>query len=83
MLDKHTVWCEQAGALVVIDIYMLPWPRLSSRSLRHHAAQLVCHRKVTRLVAVTAQLRMLKLDVHHMHKLGQTSCHAVKFIPSL
>ena len=54
MLDKHTVWCEQAGALVLIDMYMLPWPRLSSSSLRHHAAQLACHRKVIRLVAVTA-----------------------------
>lgn len=54
MLDKHTVLCEQAGALVLIDTYMLPWPRLSSRSLRHHAAQLACHRKVIRLVAVTA-----------------------------
>ncbi|KAL0052516.1 hypothetical protein WJX82_003322 [Trebouxia sp. C0006] len=43
-----------AGALVLIDVYMLPWPRLSSRSLRHHAAQLLCHRKVIRLVAVTA-----------------------------
>ena len=54
MLDKHTAWCEQAGALVLIDMYMLPWPRLSSSSLRHHAAQLACHRKVIRLVAVTA-----------------------------
>ncbi|KAA6425208.1 MAG: hypothetical protein FRX49_04703 [Trebouxia sp. A1-2] len=43
-----------AGALVLIDMYILPWPRLSSRSLRHHTAQLACHRKVIRLVAVTA-----------------------------
>ncbi|DBA82648.1 hypothetical protein WJX77_007258 [Trebouxia sp. C0004] len=43
-----------AGALVLIDIYLLPWPRLSSSSLRHCAAQLACHRKVIRLVAVTA-----------------------------
>jgi len=34
-------------------------------------------------VELHAQLRMLKLDVHHMHELGQTSCHAVEFIPSL
>ncbi len=54
MLDKHTVSCEQAGALVLIDVYMLPWPRLSSCSLRHQAAQLACHRKVIRLAAVTA-----------------------------
>lgn len=54
MLDNHTVSYEQAGALVLIDMYILPWPRLSSRSLRHHTAQLACHRKVIRLVAVTA-----------------------------
>ncbi len=34
-------------------------------------------------VELHARLRMLELDVYHMHKLGHTSCHAVDCIPSL
>ena len=49
--------------MVLIDVYILPWPRRGSRPLPRHARQLALHRKTIRLAVVVgavtayAQLR--------------------------
>ena len=40
--------------MILIDVYLLPWPRRDHRTCQQHLIQLAKHRKAARLAAVSA-----------------------------
>ena len=52
----------QAGAMMLLDLWLLPWPRRGPACLRLHPARLLTHRKLHRLlftlVSVAAYIKL-------------------------
>ena len=47
---------EQAGAMMLLDLYMLPWPRGGTATLMQRVSLLLRHRKLHRMLLMLLAL---------------------------